>query len=315
MAEAQSIVLSNKTQHALFITFRRRIGRRANVKIQQVLADIPARTQKIALNDPDCAFASAVGFGSRIWSEFWPDQQPRELRPFPTTPGAIHPSPASEADLILHLHANRYDFLHEFAHQIVTEFAEWLEVVESIHGFDFHNGRDLTGFMEGAGNPSEADKAAVALIDAEDPEWVGGSYLHVQRYVHNLEQWHRLPVKQQETVIGRTKADDLEIEHDERAKTAHLSRVHIHDHGHKLQILRHSMPYGAPGGEQGMMFCCYCRTPAHFERMLARMVAPTTDGRVDLLLNFTRAVTGAAFFVPSVKKLKELAKGKPSSIL
>lgn len=310
MAEAQSIILAPKTEHALFITFRRRIGRRASPHIKQTLADIPARTRKLAANDPDSAFCSAIGFGLRVWPEFWEDTQPRELRPFPAIPGAIHPAPTSEADLILHLRANRYDFLHEFANQIVTEFAEWLEVVESVHGFDFHKGRDLTGFMEGSGNPPEAEKAAVALVGDEDPEWAGGSYLHMQRYVHHLEQWQRLPVKQQETVIGRSKADDVALDPEDLAKTAHLARVNIHDHGHKLQILRQSMPYGAPGGEQGTLFCCYCRTPVHFERMLTRMVAPTSDGRVDLLLNFTRAVTGAAFFVPDVKKLKELGKAQ-----
>jgi len=312
MPEAQSIILTPKTEHALFITFRRRIGRRASDAIRQTLADIPNRTRKLASSDPDSTFCSAIGFGLRIWPELWGETQPLELRPFPSISGAIHPAPASEADLILHLRANRYDFLHEFANKIVAEFSEWLEVVESIHCFDFHGGRDLTGFAEGAGNPSEEEKAATALIGHEDPEWAGGSYLHVQRYVHNLEQWERLPIKQQETVIGRSKVSDSEIEAEDRAKTAHLSRVSINDHGHELQILRQSMSYGAPGGEQGSMFCCYCRTPSHFERMLTRMVAPTTDGRVDLLLNFTRAVTGAAFFVPSVKKIRELASPPPA---
>jgi putative iron-dependent peroxidase len=222
--------------------------------------------------------------------------------------GAIHPAPASEADLILHLRANRYDFLHEFAHKAVTEFAEWLEVVESVHCFDYHEGRDLIGFLEGSGNPAEPERAAVALVGDEDPDWAGGSYLHVQRYVHNLEQWERLPVRQQETVIGRTKIEGAPIAQEDRAKTAHLSRIAVTDHGQAMRILRQSMPYGSPGGEQGAMFCCYCRTPLHFERMLTRMIAPTSDGRVDLLLNFTRAVTGGAFFVPSVKKLKELVR-------
>lgn len=306
MAEAQSIILAAKTEHALFITFRRRIGRRASNAIRHALADIPARTRQLANTDPDSLFCSAIGFGLRIWPELWGEHRPRELRPFPSISGAIHPAPATEADLILHLRAHRYDYLHEFANRVVTEFAEWLEVVESVHCFDFHGGRDLTGFAEGAGNPVEEEKPAVALVGDEDPEWAGGSYLHVQRYVHNLEQWERLPIKQQETVIGRCKVNDVEIEEDDRAKTAHLSRVAVHDHGQELHILRQSMPYGSPGGEQGSMFCCYCRTPSHFERMLTRMVAPTSDGRVDLLLNFTRAVTGGAFFVPSETRIRAL---------
>lgn len=310
MAEAQSVILAAKTEHALFITFRRRIGRRASAKIKHVLADIPIRSKNLQESGPESGFCSAIGFGARIWHELWGEQQPKELRPFPSIPGAIHPAPTTEADLILHLRANRYDFLHEFANRVVTEFAEWLEVVESVHCFDYHKGRDLTGFREGAGNPADDDKPAIALVGSEDPEWAGGSYLHIQRYVHNLEQWERLPVKQQETVIGRSKFDDIEIDIEDRAKTAHLSRVKICDHGHDLHILRQSMPYGSPGGEQGMMFCCYCRTPVHFEKMLTRMVAPTSDGRVDLLLNFTRAVTGTAFFVPSVGRLHEFAKAK-----
>ena len=55
-----------------------------------------------------------------------------------------------------------------------------------------------------------AARAAV-LIGDEDPEFAGGSYVVVQKYVHDLDAWDALPVEEQERAIGRTKLDDIEF--------------------------------------------------------------------------------------------------------
>ncbi len=231
MTTPQSGILPDANQHSLFLLFRRRIGRRASPRIKKLLAQLPERAAQLAATDPAAHFGAVIAFGTNIWNELWEDR-PHSLRAFPRISGAVHQAPTTEVDVLLHLRSERYDFLHEFADKLVPELGEWLDMLEVVHGFRYHDGRDLTGFVDGTGNPD----------------------------------------------------------------------------GQELKLLRHSMPYGIPGGERGMYFCAYSRDPAIFERMLSRMVTPIHDGRVDHLLNFTRAVSGAAFFAPSQEKLAALAK-------
>ncbi|SFN04616.1 putative iron-dependent peroxidase [Formivibrio citricus] len=306
MPTPQNGILPDASQHALFLLFRRRIGRRASPKLKAMMAQLPERVEKMLAECPASRLGTVIAFGSAVWAELWSDR-PQALHPFPRIPGAVHPVPITEADVFLHLRADHYDVLHDLADQLTQEFAEWLDLLEVVHGFRYRDGRDLLGFMDGDGAIAADARPEIALVGKEDPAWVGGSYIHVQRYVHRMEEWNKLPLKQQETVMGRTKQGNVEFSREDRALTSHQHRVSIEQDGKPLEILRRSMPYGIPGGERGMYFCSYCRTPQIYEKMLARMVAPTIDGRVDHLLNFTRAVTGAAFFAPSVENLKRLA--------
>ncbi|SMC29744.1 putative iron-dependent peroxidase [Andreprevotia lacus DSM 23236] len=296
----QSGILPDASSHALFVALRRRIGRRADATSRRCLAALPQQLSEANLRGTTLG---TIAIGSDAWGELF-DTRPPELRAFPRVSGAIHPAPASEIDVLLHLRGEHYDLLHEVAAQCVAQLADWLEVTDSTAGFRYHGGRDLTGFVDGTENPSGDEKAEVALL--ADGEWAGGSYLHIQRYVHRLGQWQKLPTKQQEAVIGRSKVEDEELPDEDRPLTSHISRVVIEEKGEELAMLRRSMPYGLPGGEQGLYFVSYCRTPSVFEKMLTRMVAPTSDGRVDHMLNYTRAVTGASLFAPSVEKLRSL---------
>ncbi|MFC7419035.1 Dyp-type peroxidase [Iodobacter arcticus] len=297
----QSGILPPANGHALFTLFRRRLGRRADARLKALLASVSDRIQLLQAEDSRASVVLA--FGPHVWPELY-QSKPELLRDFPSISGAIHPAPASDVDVLLHLRGERYDLLHEFADQLSAEMAEWLDVIETVHGFRYRDMRDLTGFVDGTENPEGDERAEVALVS--DGDWAGGSYIHLQRYVHRMEQWKKLPVRQQEAVMGRTKETNEELPDEDRPHTAHISRVIIEENGEELAMLRHSMPYGAPGGEKGLYFISYCKTPSVFEKMLTRMVAPTSDGRVDHLLNFTRAVTGAAFFAPSIEQLKQL---------
>ncbi|MBS1154388.1 MAG: hypothetical protein H6R07_312 [Proteobacteria bacterium] len=306
MATPQSGILPDANQNTLFLLFRRRIGRRASHKLKTLLAHLPERAAHLASEDPAAHFSAVVAFGPTIWNELW-EERPHLLHPFPRIAGAVHQAPSTDTDMLLHLRSERYDFLHEFADKLVKELSEWLDLLEVVHGFRYQDGRDLTGFVDGTGNPEGDERAEVALVGEEDPDWAGGSYVHVQRFVHRMDEWNKLPVKQQEAIIGRSKHANIEMDKDDRPLTSHMHRVNIENgSGKELKLLRHSMPYGIPGGERGLYFCSYCRDPAIFEKMLSRMVAPIHDGRVDHLLNFTRAVSGAAFFAPSVEKLQSL---------
>ncbi|WP_410499753.1 Dyp-type peroxidase [Chitinibacter sp. S2-10] len=307
MTTPQSGILPAASSNGLFMLFRRRLGRRADQTCRQILAAWPDRIAKLAGQNPDARFVASLGFGADVWPEIYGNEKPTQLRAFPRICGAIHPAPSTQCDLMLHLRGERYDVLFECAEQFTRDMVEWFDPIETVQGFRYRDQRDLTGFVDGTENPQDEERAAVALVGSEDPHWAGGSYLHIQRYVHRMESWNKLPVKQQEAVIGRTKDSDEELPDDDKPLTAHISRVVIEKNGEELQILRQSLPYGSPSGDKGLYFTSYCKTPDIFEQMLARMVSPTADGRVDHLLNFSRAVTGAAFFVPSIEALQRLA--------
>jgi len=168
--------------------------------------------------------------------------------------------------------------------------------VEDINGFRYMDSRDLTGFVDGTENPADEHRAEVALVGGSDSEFSGGSYVHCQRYVHQLKQWESLPVSDQEVIIGRTKEDNIEFGASEKAPTAHVKKVNLKDdQGRSMEILRHSLPYGG-AKESGLFFISYCKTAAHFERMLESMVRPDENGNYDHLMNFSTPVTGTAFF-------------------
>lgn len=190
---------------------------------------------------------------------------------------------------------------------MTVEFGGLVAVLEEVEGFSYLDSRDLTGFIDGTANPKGEERMEVALIGDEDPDFAGGSYVLAQRYVHDLEKWSRLPVAEQEMVFGRTKPDSTELGEDKKPATAHISRVEIEEDGEELKIVRHSLPYGKASGESGLFFIAYSKDARIFEKMLSRMIGTAGDGLHDHLMDFTRAVSGAIFFVPPLEVLRRLA--------
>jgi Dyp-type peroxidase family len=79
--------------------------------------------------------------------------------------------------------------------------------------------RDLLGFVDGTESPAGLAGIAAALVtDDHDPGFAGGSYVIVQKYVHDLAAWNRLTVEEQERVIGRSKPEDIEIPDSTRSR-------------------------------------------------------------------------------------------------
>ncbi len=198
----------------------------------------------------------------------------------------------------MHIRSDRRDLNFDLARRFRRMLGTAVSVVEEVQGFRYLDSRDLTGFVDGTENPAGEDRAAVAIVGDGDPPFAGGSYVAIQRYVHDLAAWERLAVAEQEKIIARTKADDIEFKSEDKPATAHIKRVSIKEDGKSLEILRHSMPYGDTGA-CGLYFIAYCNTPDHFDKMLARMLVAGADGHYDHLMQYSAAVTGASFFAPS----------------
>jgi putative iron-dependent peroxidase len=173
--------------------------------------------------------------------------------------------------------------------------------VDETVGFRYFEQRDLLGFVDGTENPEGRLAVSAALIGAEDPEFAGGSYVIVQKYLHPMDQWRALPVPEQERVIGRTKLEDFELSDADKPMDSHVAvNTLIDPDGTERQILRANMPFGSVrAGEFGTYFVGYAATPSVTERMLERMFFGTEDAAYDRILDFSTAVTGTSFFTPA----------------
>ena len=307
MTTPQSGILPEANSHATFVTLNVTPGEQNLARVRQISATIPAKTDLLSTSYPDSNLSSTISISSSIWDKLYPQSRPEALRPFPALKDSNRQAPVTPGDLLLHIRADHPDVIFELLQQVMNDFGDSVSVVEEVNGFRYLDSRDLTGFVDGTENPEGEARASVALVTEEDSAFTGGCYIHAQRYIHNLKSWNQQPVQEQEQIIGRTKADNIEFTSEQKAPTAHIKRTNIKDaHGKTMEILRHSTPYGN-ARESGLQFISYCHTPLHFELMLKAMIKADAHGHFDHLMNFSNAITGGAFFAPAIEYLRENA--------
>jgi putative iron-dependent peroxidase len=307
MSGSQSAILPEPGESAVFLVLRVPDRARDGARAARAAARIPSLTRALARSEPRAKLASAVAFGPELWDALSPASRPKALRAFEAVEAGGRRAPATGGDLLLHVVSRRPDLAFELALRVRRELGQAVEVMDEVHGFRYRDARDLTGFIDGTENPKGRGRAAAALIGREDPRFAGGSFAFTQRYVHDLAAFERLPVREQEKVIGRRKRDSRELSDRAKPPTAHIARVVIVEDGEELEIVRHSFPYGT-SSEHGLFFIAYTRDLAIPMRMLRRMLGASGDGLHDRLMEFTRAVTGASFFAPSLRVLRSLGE-------
>jgi len=306
MPDPQSGVLPDANAHATFMTFELAPGAENASRARSVCAQVPVLTEEVRRDGGEGNLHSVVAVGANAWDSVFGGTRPSLLRPFTALENGGRKAPSTPGDILVHIRSDRADLNFELARRVFTAFGDAVSLVEEIHGFRYLDSRDLIGFVDGTENPSGDHRAEVALVDGEDPDFTGGSYVALQRYIHDLPKWGTVEVPEQEQIIGRTKVDNIEFKSDEKAPYAHIKRVSIKEDGKSLELMRHSMPYGT-ADEHGLYFIAYCGTPDNFDKMLERMIVPDADGPHDHLMDYTTAVTGASFFAPSLDFLKSQA--------
>jgi len=249
----------------------------------------------------------AVGVGSAAWSRLFGGPRPRELHPFRPLHGPRHHAPATAGDLLFHVRAQRMDLCFESARLIEEQLGAAVEFVDEVHGFSYFDARDFLGFVDGSESPSGAAGDEAAYVGDEDPPFRGGSYVIVQKYLHDLAAWESIGTEEQERVIGRRKLSNVELADDVKPSNSHVALNTITDEdGTERKIVRENMPFGNVGrGDFGTYFIGYARTPNVTERMLHNMFVGDPPGNTDRILDFSRAVTGGLFFVPSADFLDD----------
>ncbi|MGY4928038.1 Dyp-type peroxidase [Streptomyces sp. 900105755] len=295
-------VLGPLTTAAIFLVLTVRPGGEGAAR--EVLGDLRALQRSFGFGAPEAALSCVVGIGSEAWDRLLDHPRPAELHSFRPLAGLRHTAVATPGDLLFHIRATRFDLCFGLAAEIMHRLRDAVTVEDEVPGFKYLDARDLLGFVDGTENPVGAAARRAVLIGAEDPGHAGGSYVVVQKYLHDLDAWNALPVETQERIIGRTKATNIELE--EPASHKGLTTVTGPD-GEEQKILRDNMPFGSPGGgEFGTYFIGYARTPDVIERMLRNMFLGTGDATHDRILDFSTAVTGTLFFVPSDDFLDDL---------
>ncbi|OAN49665.1 peroxidase [Paramagnetospirillum marisnigri] len=302
MTLPQSAICAETGDFAVFLTLTLVPG--AERTVRAILAGFPDMVEAVAAEFAEPRLVGSVAIGAEAWPRLMGPKRPAGLVPFAPLADGDRFAPATPADLFVHIHSPRHDANFALARRLMARLGSGATVAEEIHGFKHKGGRDLTGFVDGTENPKGEDRPEVALVGDEDADFRGGSHVSIQRWVHGLTQWEGLPVPQQEGIIGRTKETDEELDDSVKPPSAHIARVVIEEDGEELEILRHSLPYGTTS-DSGLYFVAYGRDPATFRKMLDAMVVADADGNYDRLMDFSRPVTGAAFFAPSKDLLRQ----------
>jgi porphyrinogen peroxidase len=305
-AAAPQPVVSPLTAAAVFLVVTINPG--AEEVARDLLSDLAGLQRAVGFRIPSGGLACVAGIGSLAWDRLFSGPRPAELHPFRELTGRRHRALATPGDLLFHIRASRMDLCFEFATQVMARLAGAVSVCDEVHGFRYFDERDLIGFVDGTENPVAGDAVSAAIVAGQDPDFAGGSYVIVQKYLHDVRAWNELTIEDQERVIGRSKLSDIEMPDDVKPANSHVAlNTIIGPDGIQQQILRANMPFGAPGrAEFGTYYIAYSATPAVTEQMLTNMFVGRPPGNYDRILDFSTAVTGGLFFVPPAGFLDDL---------
>ncbi len=292
-------VLSPLTGAAIFLVATISAGGEATAR--ELLSDCASLQRAVGFRLPDGELTCVAGVGSDAWDRLFTGPRPAELHPFPALVGDKHRAVSTPGDLLFHIRATQMDLCFELAGQIMERLRGTVTVVDEVHGFKYFDERDLLGFVDGTENPTGRVAHNAVIIGDLDASFAGGSYVAVQKYVHDLDAWNALPVEAQERVVGRTKLSDIELPDNVKPSNSHVALNVITDpDGMELKILRDNMPFGnLSRREFGTYYIAYANTPQVTERLLTNMFIGDPPGNYDRILDFSTAVTGTLFFVPS----------------
>ena len=287
------------TRAAIFLIVTINPGPENRAAVRSFCADVGGLIRAVEFRDLEAGLSCVIGIGSDAWDRLIGKPRPAELHPFREVRAGPRHAVSTPGDLMFHIRAKRMDLCFEMAAQIMARLAGAVTAIDEVHGFRYFDDRDLLGFVDGTENPRGEALIDAALIGEEDPAFAGGSYVIVQKYLHDLPGWNALSTEAQERIIGRTKLADIELDDSVKPTSAHSALNTITENGKELKILRDNMPFGSVGtAEFGTYFIGYCRTPRVTEQMIENMFIGRPPGNYDRLLDFSRAVTGTLFFVP-----------------
>ena len=300
-------IVAPLTRAAIFLVVTVKPGDENRATLRSFCGDLSGIFRAVEYRNIEAGLSCILGIGSDAWDRLFGQPRPAELHPFREIRAGARHAVSTPGDLLFHIRARHMDLCFELATQIMTRIGNAVEPVDEVHGFKNFDDRDLVGFVDGTENPRGEAIADAALVGGEDAAFTGGSYVMVQKYLHDMNGWNALSTEAQEKIIGRKKLSDIELDASVKPTCSHSSLTTIAENGKEMKILRDNMPFGsAAQGEFGTYFIGYCRTPRTLEQMLENMFVGRPPGNYDRLLDYSRAVTGNLFFAPSATFLDAL---------
>jgi putative iron-dependent peroxidase len=299
-------VLAPLTRAAIFLVVTVNPEPENYATVRSFCGDLAGLVRAVEFRDLEAGLTCITAFGSDAWDRLFGNPRPAELHPFREFRSGDRHAIASPGDMLFHIRAQRMDICFELATQIMERIGDAVSLADEVQGFRYFEDRDLIGFVDGTENPRDGLALESALVGQEDAPFTGGSYVIIQKYLHDMKAWNALSTEAQERIIGRRKLSDIELDDAVKPSNAHSALTVIEENGKEVKILRDNMPFGHPGrGEFGTYFIGYCRTPRITELMLENMFVGRPPGNYDRLLDFSRAVTGGLFFAPSASFLED----------
>ncbi len=299
-------VLGPLTAAAIFLVVSVKAGGEPTVR--DLLPDVAALARSVGSRVPEGGLTCVAGIGSDVWDRLFGGPRPAELHPFLELAGAKYTAIATPGDLLFHIRARHMDLCFELATQIMDRLSGWVAIDDEVHGFRYFDERDLLGFVDGTENPGGRAAVAAVLVGEDDPAFASGSYVIVQKYLHDIRAWGTLPDEEQERVIGRTKLSNIELPDGVKPANSHVALNTITGaDGAQRQIVRFNMAFGSAGrGEFGTYFIGYSATPSVTEQMLMNMFIGNPPDNYDRILDYSTAVSGGLFFAPPAGFLANL---------
>ena len=307
-------VCNSITRSAIFLVATLTPGDEHAETVRALCPDIAALVRAVGTRVPTGNLSCVCGFGSDAWDTLFGTPRPAALHAFREFGDGKRRAIGTPGDILLHIRADHMDLCFELAALLIRRLGDAVSVADEVHGFRYFDLRDMVGFVDGTENPRGREAFDFAVIGNQDRDFAGGSYVIVQKYLHDMAAWDSLSVEAQERIIGRKKLSDVELDEAIKPSSSHSSLTTIEKDGQEVKILRHNMAFGRPGaGEFGTYFIGYASSPEPIEQMLENMFVGRPPGNYDRLLDYSRAVTGGLFFVPSAPLLDTLADRKPAT--
>lgn len=295
--QAQNGLLSDPTPHVEYLVFNIRKQPNAH-ELAMAIGNIANAEKSIAQKDTDAHLTVTCGFSSSGWDQLFNNfPKPKELHNFIALKDGNREFPATDGDIFFMIKSTRIDLNYQAAKYLKQAFQSFAKLTIDIQGFKYLDDRDMIDFVDGTENPKDKQREDAVLI-RDDSEYNGGSYLVFQKYIDKQELWDGLTTEEQESVIGRTKFDDIEIADDEKKPFAHNVKSKVVDAtGEELKMLRQNRPFGN-AIEHGTIFVGFAASVKVIEDSLKQMITADAEGNFDHLLKFVDATMGINFFIP-----------------
>src|SRR5712664_3028125 len=183
-------VATSLTRAAIFLVVTINPGAGHRAAIRSLCADLAALVRSVGFREQEGTLSCVLGFGSNAWDQLFGKPRPKELHKFHEIRAGERHAVSTPGDMLFHIHAQRMDLCFELATRIMARLGAAVSTVDEVHGFRYFDSRDLIGFVDGTENPKGQDAADATLITDEDPAFSAGSYVIIQKYLHDLAGWN-----------------------------------------------------------------------------------------------------------------------------